>query len=165
MSTSKQSADAEFDLSLSRMIADDLTNLPASALNRDDEEADEAEIRRAIRALKYPRWSRFLTRMSAFFTKAALCSECDLFFDPRDRRAFFGRGDVQCPACAMGHRGDEAWAVTNDCNGIFEVVWRRDEAKGRLSEYDGCYVIPVRVYEEPLHRRCIREFIEARDHQ
>lgn len=101
------------------------------------------------------------------------CAHCDHFFDPSDRRAAFTKkSDPKyppiCPACAIETlRGNEAWAVWNNCNGVFEVCMDRDDAVKKLAEYPveaGCKVVPVRVYEEPEDRWNLLEWCYRRDH-
>lgn len=85
-----------------------------------------------------------------------ICGWCDHFFDPTDKRSYIPdppdpRYPPRCPACTREQLcGDKAWAVWNDCNGVFEVSFDRRGAVKRLEEYpQGCSVIPVRVYAEP----------------
>jgi hypothetical protein len=102
-----------------------------------------------------------------------VCGECDHFFDPSDKRSFVPnppdpRYPQLCPACTIQTlHGREAWAVWNDCNGVFEVHLDREDAVGKLPEYPAgaeCKVIPVRVYEESEDRWGLREWVYANEH-
>lgn len=96
------------------------------------------------------------------------CDWCEHWFDAKDRRAHIPvppdpRYSPRCPACTiMSLQGDEAWAISNDCNGIFEVTDTRAQAVAKLVDYEGadCEVIPVRVYVD--ESRDMREWVEQR---
>lgn len=103
------------------------------------------------------------------------CIDCERLFDRRDPRAFvrrqWGRPRLQglnaCPACRLQrYEGLEVWAVTNDCNGIFDdmIFSSREEARQKAASFDleiGMYAVPARVYEEDdwlaIEMRNIRE--------
>tara|TARA_R110002110_G_scaffold64634_3_gene178562 strand:+ start:4920 stop:5267 length:348 start_codon:yes stop_codon:yes gene_type:complete len=109
------------------------------------------------------------------------CAECNHTFDPDDPRACidkrevtaemdFPKQDPLCPLCAYQMIGGlEAWAVANDCNGIFGDTIRRtrSEVEALLQpgpqSYGGvgCEAIPVRVYRERQDRIEIRAFNEG----
>jgi hypothetical protein len=126
------------------------------------EQDDDLEIARAMRAFKHPRRHALLIRLRAFFTRSMLCSVCDHFFDPRDKRSYIDPAIPHCPACATSLlRGDMQWAVWNDCQGIFECRPRRADANELIAQYDaGCEIRPVRVYLEPDDRIAMREWLE-----
>ena len=73
-----------------------------------------------------------------------------------------------CPYCAqMQLRGRKAWAIKNDCNGIFEETSRHRRADverllaGEWSHAtDGLYLLPVRIYED--EEPDFREWEESR---
>lgn len=136
---------------------------------------DDEDLSRAVWRLNWPRLSRFVLWLRSWVAPRAVC---DCFFDRADKRAWLGDRDLvfspTCPACQIATLGGrEAWAVTNDCNGIFcdAIAETRAEAR-ELAAQDpyasaGCYVVPVRVYEEPDdHYRTMREWVESqRDHE
>ena len=95
------------------------------------------------------------------------CEECEHQFDPADKRADISddkRYPTLCPLCChMRYRGDEEWAVWNDCQGIFECRVRLAEVEQLIrDEYSdvGARPMPVRVYREPEERHDIRFWIE-----
>jgi hypothetical protein len=104
-------------------------------------------------------------------TNKVTCGWCKHFFDPTDKRCYIPatpdpRCPPCCPCCTMERlAGDEAWAVWNACNGVFEVLFDRRGAVERLKEYpDGCRVIPVRIYETPESDWAFREWCWHNEH-
>lgn len=83
------------------------------------------------------------------------CQACEMRFDPRDERAgvFSDRPDLnRCPLCnVLDFRGVRAWAVSNNCQGVFTcgIASSKESATERLNsgDYDGagCEVVPVVV--------------------
>jgi hypothetical protein len=97
-----------------------------------------------------------------------VCVDCDHLFDARDDRGFLPSKNARdldpvCPACNQVARGAEAWAVHNDCQGVFE-----DGIRGRKAETDaiaeawnvGAKSVPVRVIVEPEDRHDMRAWSE-----
>ncbi len=97
------------------------------------------------------------------------CDECGHLFDPSDTRAFaYPDAGPRCAYCwAMTITGAEAWAVWNNCEGIFtcSVTHTKEEAEAILKR-SGCgpdeKVVPVRVLLELEQHRWRRE-AEERD--
>ncbi|WP_029581965.1 hypothetical protein [Bradyrhizobium sp. URHD0069] len=96
-----------------------------------------------------------------------ICEECSHFFDPSDKRGRISddkRFPTLCPLCCyMRYRGDEQWAVWNDCQGIFECRVRLAEVDKLIeTEYHdvGARAVPVRVYPEPNDRHDFRRWVE-----
>lgn len=106
------------------------------------------------------RWEETKAVVGRFVRRKATCGECGYFFDPADKRAFLsddpfyrdpryrGLGSI-CSACEQMRRGDKFWAVTNDCNGIFEVFCGKAAADEAAPTFPDGKVIPVRVLVEP----------------
>jgi hypothetical protein len=119
-------------------------------------------------------WARGLGKSPDVFP-SRVCGECHHFFDPTDKRSFRpsrAAADMEplCPLCAQFLlHGREAWAVWNDCNGIFSDTVRATKTEveelmkpGPMSYGGvGCEAVPVRVLLEPDDRRDIREHFEA----
>ena len=69
-------------------------------------------------------------------------------------------------------QGAEAWALKNDCNGIFEDTiaaseWGAQQHLNRAEYSDpevGCYAVPVRIYEEPVERHPHRRWYDRQMH-
>ncbi|UGY23772.1 hypothetical protein HU675_0038470 [Bradyrhizobium septentrionale] len=99
-----------------------------------------------------------------------VCEECEHFFDAADPRASVLNTDEfgpRCPACNIQlHGGTEAWALANDCQGIWgdTIRWTKAEAVELLKDTHKdteSRVIPVRVYEEAdSYRIELREYRE-----
>lgn len=103
-----------------------------------------------------------------------LCRDCEYFFDVRDKRAFVpgeDRDDLDpsCPACTLIRNMDEGWAITNDCNGLFECNiggGSRIEMRKKLLEYPPaaeCRVVPIRVYTEADDEIDMREWVQDQE--
>lgn len=104
----------------------------------------------------------------------ATCGDCEHLFDTRDDRAFvLNDADKKkypelhsvCPACNQVSDASKAWAVWNDCQGIFTnaVFNSRAEAMACLAEtftVDQESVVPVRVLVEPEENWWHRAFEE-----
>lgn len=56
------------------------------------------------------------------------CQACEMRFDPRDARAavYSDQPDLtRCPICnVLDFAGHHAWAVSNNCQGVFTVSVR-----------------------------------------
>lgn len=100
------------------------------------------------------------------------CDECGFMFDQKDKRCSLSTDERYpnlCPACAlMSYRGSTAWAIHNDCQGVFTMAVHstREAALKELGEpgWNGCVVAPVRIYVEPKDRWPYREWCEASGH-
>lgn len=100
------------------------------------------------------------------------CEECGHFFDPSDKRSCMPSErfpDMRpcCPACAlMNYSGAEAWAVANDCNGVFTdtVAQRRADAERTAAQPpfsgDDCKAVPVRIFIDEGEREWLRHGLE-----
>ena len=132
------------------------------------EDSDRA-IDRMVWKFRHPVLSMIVPLLRSWFSARCVCGYCDHFFDPGDERAHVPQdGDPRyspsCPACTMMNlSGDEAWAVWNSCNGIFEIRHSRKEAQALLPDFPECEVIPVRVFED--ENRDMREWAETREAQ
>lgn len=81
------------------------------------------------------------------------CQACEMRFDPRDERAavYSDRPDLtRCPICnVLDFAGLRAWAVSNNCQGVFTcgIAGSKEDATEHLNSgrYDGagCEVVPV----------------------
>jgi len=104
------------------------------------------------------------------------CEKCDHRFDPEDKRAFvplpeWGLKPI-CPACniVLGTRSTGAWAVWNDCNGVFThtLSGTRRQAQETLAAESlssgdfGGRVVPVRVIIEPEENWPFRNWDETK---
>ena len=97
------------------------------------------------------------------------CEECSFNFDERDKRAFIHSDGKShsCPACKiMGFGSIEAWAVSNDCQGVFtdSISSSRKAAEYELQKFGGrnagACVVPVRVIAEPKDKHHFRNWCE-----
>lgn len=99
------------------------------------------------------------------------CGECEHWFLRFDQRADawldHPEWEPRCAVCALfAHGHGDAWAVFNDCQGVFSnmVFWSRAEAARAAAEPENveadCYVAPVQVIREPEWRVSAREFEE-----
>jgi len=110
-------------------------------------------------------------KFGALVRRKVLCDDCGHFFDPADGRSrvfkpseLFPNPSRVCPACWLMSCGSaEAWAVHNNCQGVFTcgVATTSAEAEALLQQYpSGCTVVPVRVIAEPEDRFDIRKWSE-----
>lgn len=101
------------------------------------------------------------------------CTDCGHQFDGSDRRGFVPKAasereryGVTCPACQIVKGiGSEAWAIWNECEGVFacSVFTTRAEAKSALANAgwsDDEIVVPVRVFREAGQREWYRAVAE-----
>lgn len=100
------------------------------------------------------------------------CDRCEHSFDAMHPEAWVSSkrdGGELCPLCAtIVFRSSEGWAVWNDCNGAFEVLWRRSDANQAIAErYSDCgaRAEPIRVIREPEDHVCLRHWRETREHE
>jgi hypothetical protein len=123
------------------------------------EDEEDREWRSTLRRLKYPRVMRFYDFVRSWVAPRKVCGACDHFFDSSDKRHYRGMNDrrylPRCPACTIETlNGNEAWALRNDCQGLWDdsVRYTRAEAQELLEKnpdsYPDCYVYAVRVYED-----------------
>lgn len=107
------------------------------------------------------RIERFKAAVGRLIRRKATCGDCGHFFDPADERCFRsdhafyrdpryrGLGSI-CPACNQMKDGATAWAVHNDCNGVFTSMLHATKADADAQAKPlECGVVPVRVLIEP----------------
>jgi len=102
-------------------------------------------------------------------TELLKCRSCDNDFPSSDRRAFFhpARPDLAtCPLCHVLGQGSPAWAIANDCNGIFETEIYSTKAAAVAEcakpNWQGDEVIAVTVIRVPNDETWRRDY-EERD--
>lgn len=100
------------------------------------------------------------------------CDDCGHIFDPSDSRAFlkpeekkYAHLENSCPACQQMQSGATAWAIWNDCQGIFtcSIFHSKKEAEkilGKDFTRDQEKVVPVRVLVEPEDNWWMRDMHE-----
>lgn len=100
------------------------------------------------------------------------CSDCGFPFDSTDPRCYVPNNadelrkyGAHCAACQiLAHEGAPAWALWNDCQGVFacSVFHSRAEARDALkkSGWQNETVVPVRVFREREDREWLRNWEE-----
>lgn len=90
-------------------------------------------------------------------TQQPKCRECGHTFSRSDRRGWINRDEIEnscCPLCSAMSFGSHAWAIANDCNGVFdtEVYATKAAAEAECAKPEwqsaGCAVVPVIVLRD-----------------
>lgn len=97
------------------------------------------------------------------------CGDCGHFFDGRDDRGFVPPASASlppaCPACNIVSRAAEAWALVNECQGVFvdAVFHSRGDARAAIVLGIHDDAAPVRVIREPAEGIWLRHAKAAED--
>lgn len=93
-----------------------------------------------------------------------VCDDCGNRFSRNDERALVSETLSICPLCRALNHGSKEWAISNDCNGPFEVFSRRSDALEVMKrDYPdiGCKVIPATlIYDQDLVNALYRHWEE-----
>ena len=87
------------------------------------------------------------------YSNIITCDECNHLFDEKDQRSSKVGGDNYCPICTLFDQRRADWAITNDCNGIFETFSMKSAAEEEIKKGDylvaGCEIVPAIVVPIP----------------